>query len=176
MSLTCNNILDIPLEILNTIFSFIDDTDSYKNSRLVCHSFRNILKDVKVFENKKINLIYLFNDENNSISILNEQNEKIGSVKSTYPCIIESSLKIDNKTYEKKITRNEITRTETTEKKRLLFVNIDTYDINKKLHKTRTLTRYQPVRQGQGQGQGQDIFVHPHQLPFMANPNGCTIS
>ena len=174
MSLTCDNILDIPVELLNTIFSFIDDTDSYKNARLVCHYFRNILKDVKVFENKMIKLIYIFNEENNSISILNKQNEKVGSVKSTYPCIIESFLKINDKTYEKKITGNEITRTETTEKNGLLFVNINTYDIKNKLHKTRTLTRYHPVQQGHAQGQG--IFVHPHQLPFMANPNGCIIS
>lgn len=175
MNLIRKSILDLPNEILNTIFSFIYDTDTYKNARLVCIPFRNILKDVKVFENNKIKLIYLFDKENNKISILNENYDEVGFIKTTYPCMIESYLKLNDTKFEKKVSRNEITTIKTREKNRLLFVNIDSYNIDNKTHKFKTLTKYLHNQDQNGNNGAQGHFIHPHQLPFMANPNGCTI-
>lgn len=175
MNLLRKSILDLPNELLNIMFSFISDTTTYKNARLVCLPFRNILKDVKVFEHNKIKLIYVFDKENNRISILNEHFDKIGFVKTMYPCMVECYLKFNDKKIEKKITRNEITTIESTEKNRLLFVNIDTYNIDKKTHKYSSLTKYLPNQTRNQQNGARGPFIHPHQPPFMANPNGCII-
>jgi hypothetical protein len=165
------NILTVPPEIINLIFSFIADTKTYTNTRLVCHRFYDILYEGKVFENNKIKLIYNFDKENNKIAILNEIREEIGYVKNTYPCLIHSYLKYNDTTIEKKISKNEIITTNTTENNGLLIVKIDMYNIEKNTHSFRTLTKYIP-------NQNADVDAHafhPHQLPVIANPNGCTI-
>ena len=44
------NILDLSLGILTKIFDFIDDSDDYKNVRLTCKRFYNILENYKEFD------------------------------------------------------------------------------------------------------------------------------
>jgi hypothetical protein len=51
----------LPVEIYEKIFSYINDTNTYLNIRLTCKLFYNLHKNIKIFENKKIKYIYIFN-------------------------------------------------------------------------------------------------------------------
>ena len=76
---------DVPTELLIMIFSHINDTDTYKNTRSVCRLFREILFDIKVFNNEKLYLIFRLNNVHNNsnnnrddITIMDPNRLKIG--------------------------------------------------------------------------------------------------
>ena len=60
-------IKELPLEINNKILFFINDTDTYLKSRLVCKSWYEILKNIYIFSNLIENKIIKKDINNNKI-------------------------------------------------------------------------------------------------------------
>lgn len=89
----------LPIEIYEKIFSFISDTNTYGNIRLVCKMFRNIQIDVKQFENNKLKYVFKMN-ENNDFNIFNNQLVQVGFIKQVYPLTIHYSIQDNNELIE----------------------------------------------------------------------------
>jgi len=118
------NNYDIPLEIVKLILSFINDNDTYKNTRLVCKVFYHILSPLKVYDikgNLKLKLFFI----NKQINIFNKNNylvqeyniKKYGGYKSTIfndKGIIIHTIELfpPNKVVKKDIKFNNISITE----------------------------------------------------------------
>tara|TARA_B100000575_G_C23093426_1_gene630474 strand:- start:931 stop:1365 length:435 start_codon:yes stop_codon:yes gene_type:complete len=65
--------MELPIELHYKIHSFINDTKTYKNCRLVCKNWYFNLRDIKVFKNKKIfKVIKFFNKKNIYIFNIND--------------------------------------------------------------------------------------------------------
>jgi len=57
------NLIELPITILDNIFLFINDTDSYANIRLSCKSIHFVLKEVKrYYNNKSLKELFVFSD------------------------------------------------------------------------------------------------------------------
>lgn len=57
------NLIELPISILDNIFLFINDTDSYANIRLSCKSIHFVLKEVKrYYNNKSLKELFVFSD------------------------------------------------------------------------------------------------------------------
>ena len=57
------NIVELPITILDNIFLFINDTDSYANIRISCKSIHFVLKEVKrYYNNKSLKELFIFCD------------------------------------------------------------------------------------------------------------------
>jgi antitoxin component YwqK of YwqJK toxin-antitoxin module len=57
------NLIKLPITILDNIFLFINDTDSYANIRISCKSIYFVLKDVKrYYNNKSLKELFVFSD------------------------------------------------------------------------------------------------------------------
>ena len=73
-----NNIIYLPPELIELILSFINDTKTYCNSRLVCKEWYNILKVIKIFKyNMLIKKMYFKPD---LIEFIDTNNKLVGSV------------------------------------------------------------------------------------------------
>jgi len=68
----------LPNEIIILILDKIDDTNTYKNSRLVCKYWYNILKDGKIFKDNIVDRIIQF--YTNKIEFYNKKKLLIGQV------------------------------------------------------------------------------------------------
>ena len=79
-------LLDLPDEILTMIFLFITDTETYKCVRSTCRKFSYILGDVKVFNNKRVDLV--FKIDKNVIRIIDSSNIDVGYIRNEYPLIL----------------------------------------------------------------------------------------
>jgi len=161
-------LLDLPDEILTMIFLFITDTETYKCVRSTCRKFSYILGDVKVFNNKRVDLV--FKIDKNVIRIIDSSNIDVGYIRNEYPLILHYYLKRNNKIIEQSFYPNEIVKRVTNEQNNIRTVKIDKYNIRTKSNLTSTLTKFLPNNYPQNPN------IHPHQLPFVANHNGCVIS
>lgn len=57
------NLINLPITILDNIFLFINDTDSYANIRISCKSIHFVLKEIKRYYNNKIlKELFVFSD------------------------------------------------------------------------------------------------------------------
>ena len=109
----------LPTEILTMIFSHINDTDTYKNTRLGCRLFRDILIDVKIFDAGNLYLEFRLNKYYNNndledITIMDKNKTKIGYIKTEFPACARYYLKLDNKTTEYTINPNDVVTKDTT--------------------------------------------------------------
>lgn len=162
-------LINMPIELLIMIFSHINDTDTYKNTRSVCRFFREILFDIKVFNNEKLYLIFSINESNNrvdDITIMDPNRLKIGYIKTEFPACARYYLKKDNKIIENIINPNEVITKEITDinniqktkivaqKTKIVVQNLKT-----RTHKTSTLTK-----------------VFPNAYHQYIPPNGCIIN
>ena len=85
--------LFIPLEIQYYILKFVNDTKLYLNCRLVCKNWYNEMKNVKVFEDGKINKNIIFSDKN--IKFLDKNNNILKKV--SFNLFGETIIEIKNK-------------------------------------------------------------------------------
>tara|TARA_Y100000741_G_scaffold317975_1_gene264987 strand:+ start:535 stop:1056 length:522 start_codon:yes stop_codon:yes gene_type:complete len=161
---------DMPNEILIMIFSYINDTNTYKNARLVCRLFQNILIDVKIFNQKKLYLNFRFNkyyNNNNEeeVTIMDYNNSEIGYIKAEYPMCARYYLKTDNNSTEYILNPNTVITKETKKDANINRTQIVVLNLKTKTHKRRTVTK---IVSNNG----------PHINPFLAAnipPNGCII-
>lgn len=164
-------LLDLPDEILTIIFLFITDTETYKCVRSTCRKFSYILGDVKVFNNKAVDLVFKINKNDiNDIKIMDSSNINVGYIRNEYPLLLHYYLKRNNKIIEQHFYPNEIVKKVTNEQNNIRTVKIDKYNIKTKTNLTSTLTKYLPNNYPQNPN------IHQYQLPFVANHNGCVIS
>ena len=125
----------IPPELLNLIFSFITDTETYKNTRLTCNLFRMVLLDVNVYSNKKLDSVYKFDYVNKEVKILDDTGGLVGYILCTFPPSIKvHSEKKDEYILEELYFRRNIIKKKTTFQQNLRFERTEDLDIatNKK--------------------------------------------
>ena len=68
----------LPSELISIILNFICDTQTYKNARITCKLWNNVLKDGKIFINNELTQIIKFYD--NHINYFNRKSELIACV------------------------------------------------------------------------------------------------
>lgn len=131
----------LPTEIYEKIFSYICDTETYKNVRLSNKLFYNILKNLNHYDNNgELLRIYIFSKD--SINILNKNNEEIGSVKIKHPCVLHYSLQENNTKSEKIYNPREIVSIKTEKREFLTIKTCEIYNIKSKKHTKKTETFY----------------------------------
>lgn len=166
---TKNSLINMPNEILRIIFSFITDTDTYKNTRLVCHLFQYLLIDVKIFNNNslylnfRINKYYSSNDED--ITIFDNKKSKIGYIKTESPMCVKYYLNKDDRKVEYTMNPNEVVTKETIKTNNIITTNIVVQNLKNKTFKKSTLTNLFP----------NNGINHPF-VPPNIPPNGCIIN
>ena len=69
----------LPEELVIIILNFISDSKTYKNARITCKLWNNVLKDGKIFKNNELKQIIKFYD--NYIYYFNPKLELLASVK-----------------------------------------------------------------------------------------------
>ena len=133
-----------PTELLEKILSYISRTDTYKNARLTCRAFRNVLSDMKVFEPGwgQLQLVYQFSPT--EIIIYDGKNNKVGFIKQNYPCLTHYSLKRGNETREQLFYPNKIITSKMVIINNVIMSNYEEYNIKTKKYATRSATRYIP--------------------------------
>lgn len=165
-----NSLINMPNEILRIIFSFITDTDAYKNSRLVCRLFHSMLIDVKIFNNKNLYLNFRINKyyDNNSeeeITILDNKKSKIGYIKTLFPMCVKYYLNKDDTKFEYTMNPNEVITKESIKSNNIIRTNIIVQNLKNKTYKKSTLTNVFP----------NNGINHPF-VPPNIPPNGCIIN
>lgn len=73
------NNYNIPNEIIKIILSFVNDTQTYKNARLVSRTFYSILTPLKYFTNGILDTQIIF--ENKNIHVIDKNNNLIKEYK-----------------------------------------------------------------------------------------------
>ena len=165
-----NVLINMPNEILKLIFSYITDTNTYKNTRLVCRLFQDILIDVKIFNQNNLYLNfrinrYYNNNNNEEITIMDQTKAKIGYIKIEYPMCVIYYINIDNTSIEYKMNPNEVITKETMKNNNIIKTNIIIQNLKTKSSKKSTLTKIFP---------NNVVHNHPY-IPPNIPPNGCNI-
>lgn len=132
----------LPVEIYKKIFSYVCDSKTYKNIREANRFFRDILPHGKIFNNKKLSKIFVFDDPNN-IKILNCYNIEIGHIKIVYPCTIHYLIKDDKTTTLEYFYRpTYITKLTTLESNNTKIQSYDKYNIHTKKNEQYSVSNY----------------------------------